>query len=379
MKIGVDTFGCDHGKSGLGSYLYSFVQNLPSASDFEFELFGSGIDKFTYLGDNSSLNYVEVSLPETLGAQRFWHTFQSKKFLKNCGYDLVIYPAAARMIPLKFQIPGICIVNDVPSSILKNCDSLWTKFYLKKSLSNADCIVASSNFIKKDLERIGINPKKIEVVYNGIDHALFYNSEDFNSDSEYVNIKPFAIKRPYIIYASRMQNKEKKHLELIKAFEIFKKKTNLPHRLVIAGSDGPSSDAIHKACLSSEYASDIFVTGYFPHADFARLYANASACVFPSVNEGVGLPVLEAMACGLPVACSSEGSLKEITGSNALFFNSSDPSQIACAIEKILLDSKLRNELKIAGLNWTKRFTWERTVSSILKIAEEIIKSKNQN
>lgn len=374
MKIGIDTFGCDHGKSGLGSYLYSFIQNLPESQNFEFELFGSEIDKFTYLGDNSSLKYKSVGIPDALNAERFWHTFCAKSFIKKNNYDAVIYPAAARMLPKKFNIPGICIVNDVVSSILKRKDDLWTNLFLKKSLSNVDCIIASSDFIKRDLLNCGIKTKRIEVIYNGLDHSLFYNTKEFDSEAEYVNIKPFAIKRPYIIYASRMQNEDKKHIELIKAFEIFKEKTKFPHRLVIAGSEGPFSDIIHRAAYSSNWASDIFITGYFPHENFPQLYANASACVFPSVNEGVGLPVLEAMATGLPVACSDEGALKEVTGGNALFFDSNNVEDIASCIEKIISDEVLREKLKNNGIDWTKRYTWEKTVSSVLKITEDFVK-----
>ena len=88
----------------------------------------------------------------------------------------------------------------------------------------------------------------------------------------------------------------------------------------------------------SEAASDIFITGYFPHENFPELYRNADACIFPSVNEGVGLSVLEAMVTGLPVACSNKGTLPEITGGKTLYFDSDNVQEMADVIEKIIVD-----------------------------------------
>ncbi|MCR5606946.1 MAG: glycosyltransferase family 4 protein, partial [Treponema sp.] len=186
------------------------------------------------------------------------------------------------------------------------------------------------------------------------------------------DIKPFAIKRPYIIYASSMLGDDKKHIELIEAFEKFKRKTNLPHKLVLSGSEGPSTSAIHQAIMKSEYASDILMTGYFPHESLPELYACAAACVFPSVCEGVGLPVLEAMSTGLPVTCSSSGALPEMAGDNALYFNSDDTDEMAACIERIITDEELRAKLIAGGLERAKDFSWEKTAEETLLLLRQV-------
>ena len=94
------------------------------------------------------------------------------------------------------------------------------------------------NIPLKDLISLGIQSEKIDVIYNGLDHSYFYPHTEL--EGETVNISPFSIKRPFFIYASRLSGPEKKHIELIKAFSMFKKKTGLPHRLVLAGSEGSS-------------------------------------------------------------------------------------------------------------------------------------------
>ena len=186
-------------------------------------------------------------------------------------------------------------------------------------------------------------------------------------------IKPFAIRRPYFLYASTMSSPLKRHVELIKAFEVFKRKTNLPHRLVLAGSEGQCSESIKKAAITSPYASDIFITGYFPHESFPALYAGSDGCLFPSEIEGVGLPVLEAMATGIPVACSKNGALQEIAGDKAILFDSSNIDDMAAAIEKIATDSKLRKKMIKEGIEWAKKFDWQQTADDTLEVLKSVI------
>lgn len=364
MKVGIDTFGCDHAQSGIGAYLYYFVSNLSQSENIDFELFGAEIDRYTY-GADKGLPFTAINIKDDIKAERFFHKHSISKFIKKNQYDAVLYPAAEKVIPTSFNNHiGIAVVNSLLSSCLKNEHHKY-RHQLKKGLSKVQIIIAPTEYIKKDLVECGIKGSKIKVVNNGIDHKLFFPMIDL--DDDFIEIKPFAIKRPYFIYSSRHSGPEKKHLELIEAFNIFKKNTGLPHRLVLAGSDGPYTEKIHEAAYSSEFASDIFCTGYFPQESYSRLYASAEACVFPSTNEGVGLPILEAMACGIPVLCSEAGALKEIGGTAALYFNSDNPQEIAEKMQKIIEDKQLKEKLISDGLNWSSKFAWDKTVEKTLK------------
>lgn len=373
MKFGIDTFGLDHGRSGLGSYLLSLIPFLPECDDVEYSLFGSEIDRYTYTS-KKAVPFNSVNVPDSLTAERLWHIFCANSFAKKMKYNAVLYTAGSRILPCSFKTPSVAVVNDIMSTLFEQKSDRWYSKQVKKGLFKADCIIASSKYIKKDLEKSGVKAKRIEVIYNGIDHSFFYPKEKVEGDDETVEINPFAIKKPYVIYASRMQNSGKKHIELIKAFTLFKEKTNSPLRLVIAGSgDSPYAQEVHKAAFLSSAASDIFITGYFPHENFPELYRNAQACIFPSVNEGAGLSVMEAMACGIPVACAKAGALPEVTGGNVLYFESDNIEEMADSIEKIVSDVSLRQKLITDGLSWTERITWERTANETLSVLKSLV------
>lgn len=372
MKIAIDTFGCDHAKSGWGSYLYYFIKNIPSDSKFKhsYELFGSEIDRYTYTSEVEK-TFQSVNIKDDLKTEQRWHRHWVDAFIRKNNYDLVIYPAVEKVIPGRFSTPSIAVMNSILSVVKKN-SSFKIRHQLQKGLENVQCIIAPSQYIKNDLIANKIDAEKIHVIYNGIDHKLFFPSSDI--DTEYVEIKPFAIKRPYFIYGSRLSGPEKKHIELIRAFNIFKKETDSPIRLVLAGNDGEWSDKIKKEAYESDYSSDIFITGYFPHESFSKLYAGATACIFPAVNEGVGLPILESMACGIPVLCSDSGALPEVGADAPIYFNSDDVNDIAQKMKQIVQDKKLYQEKVDAGLKRANHFNWDSTVINTISIAEELFK-----
>lgn len=370
MKIAIDTFGCDHGKSGLGSYLLNFVNNIPADCEHSIELFGSELDRYIYKSEVEK-TFASVSVPDKLKAEQKWHKRRINSFLLKKNYDVVVFPAVENVIPKKFKIKSIAVLNSIYSNTVRNLKH-GAKKQFKKGLNRVNYIIASSQYIKDDLVKNGFDEKKIHVVYNGIDHKVFFPVLD--TESEFVEIKPFAIKKPYFIYGSRLSGKEKKHIELIKAFNEFKKRTGAPHRLVLAGNDGEYSEEIKNAAYNSEYSSDIFITGFFPYESLPKLYTGATACIFPSVNEGVGLPILESMACGIPVLCSDQGALKEAGGDAPIYFNADDVSEISEKMELIVKDTELYKKKVDDCLSRANDFNWKSTVDETFRLIEELYK-----
>lgn len=373
MKLGIDTFGLNHARSGLGSYVFSFISNLPESEEFyeqnTIELFGLEIDRFTYTSGKRVL-FEGLKVSEDLKSEQYWHKTKFLKFIKKQKYDAVIFPLASNAFPKKSKIPVIVIVNTVFSSLVEEKSAKEKKEFIK-TLEKSKKIIAATRFIKSDLIKNGISEEKIVVLYNGLDHKIFY--PQIETDPEIADIKPFAIKKPYFIYPSRISGPNKKYIELIKAFELFKKRTNFPHRLVLAGSEDAYAEEIYKVVESSSVRSDVFFTGYFPHNDFPLLYASSEACIFPSIDEGVGLSVLEAMATGIPVLCTDKASLSEIDKNAYLNIEPDDTEQFALAIEKVVTDEKLRESLIKNGHEWSNMFSWEKTVLQTLDLVKSLL------
>lgn len=374
MKIGIDTFGCDHGRSGIGSYILSLVRNL-GKTDAVVELFGPELDRYTYSSGLENVSYTGVSVADSLLAERVWHVMSLPSFAKKHDYSAILYPSGTKLLPLKFTVPSVVVIQDILSDVYQNSDDGFINSLLRSQLKRVDRIIAASAYIRNDLVTLKIPEDKIQVIYNGIDTNLFFPRT--NSNTEAVLIHPFSIRRPYIIYASRVAYPVKCHVELIRGFELFKKKTGAPHRLVLAGADGMNAEMVHREVLNSPVASDILLTGYFPHQNLPELYSASDACIFPSSVEGVGLPVLEAMACGIPVACAHAGALPEIAGDAALFFDQNSPEEIADAIGKLVRDGtganeSGRNDLVSRGLEWVKKFSWSTCARETLDTVERV-------
>ena len=365
MKVGVDTFGCDHGNSWIGIYIKSVINCLKDDESVEFEFFGLEDDKYNFNSDNN-FGFCPVYIPEKSKSPFIWHVSSFNAFCKKQQYDAVIVPSALEFIPIYSSVPIIAIVNDVISDEYRGM-SFIKRFVIKNGLKNATKVVVPSQFVKKDLKSLRIKQKKIVVIHNGIDHSLFFPRNEKADD--FVEINPFSIPKPYFIYVSKMSSPLKRHCELVRAFTKFRNSSGFKHRLVFAGNEGAFSQKVQDEVAESPFATDIYMTGNFPHEDFPRLYADSDGCVFPAEDEGVGLPVLEAMATGVPVACSKSGALPEIAGENVIFFDSSNPDDIAEKLE--LLAKKEKINIK-SELSWVKRFDWTKTAKELVEIIKEI-------
>lgn len=374
MRIGIDTFGCEHRQSGAGSYLYSLIKSLPETENDEIELFGVETDRFVYDFSKSSFSFLGLNIPDSLFAVQLWHTLFLNCFIKRQKYDVVLYPASLQNMPVSLSTPSVLVINDLLSEVLKKNKGFFFKHRLKKVLLRSSKIIVPSQYVKKELAAFGVPSELIEIVHNGVDHSLFFPRKIENNEA--VLIQPFSIKRPYLIYPSRIQHPEKKHVELIKAFNLFKKRTGLPHKLVLAGSEGQNADAVHKAVLDSPYASDIILTGYFPHKNLPELFSCADACVIPSICESAALTVLESMSCGIPVLCSNAGGLSEVAGPAPIYFDSDNIEEIADDIEKIISDSELRDKIVAESTEWVKRFSWDKTAARTLEVLHNAAENK---
>ncbi|MDR2953165.1 MAG: glycosyltransferase family 4 protein [Treponema sp.] len=373
MKIGVDTFACDGGMSGVGMYLTQFLKRVPPSQALV-ELFGWEYDRFAYSEVAPAYEFFPQCSVNGRTANSLWHLFKYPQFASARNYDACFFPAAHKSPPYKSPCPSIGVVHDMAAywGTRKTRAHLGAlvRMVLPNSLRRLDRIIAVSGWVKQELvERARVKENRIEVVPNGIDHSAFYPRQ--RNEESVLLIQPFSFKRPYVLCVSRIEHPVKNHVRLIEAFGIFKERTKFPHRLVLAGGDSGNAAKVKEAAAASPWRSDIFFTGYFPLKSLPELYAGADFAIFPSMYEGFGMGVVEAMSCGVPVLCARAASLPETAEHAALYFDTMDAEDMADRMVTVSTDLQLYNECRRLGLERAKAFSWDRCVERTLQIIYE--------
>jgi glycosyltransferase involved in cell wall biosynthesis len=159
---------------------------------------------------------------------------------------------------------------------------------------------------------------------------------------------------------------------LIVAYDLFRHRLKTRHKLVLAGSSELSAD-VGAAAARSQFRDDIVVTGYLSRPDLAHVFRHADVLIFPSLYEGFGLPPLESMASGVPVAMSRAASLPEVGGDAAIYFDPYDVEGMCDALGQLISDGLLRSQCIQRGLKRARGFTWRRCAVSTLELYEQFI------
>lgn len=259
--------------------------------------------------------------------------------------------------------------------IMYKLKNLGYKITIWLAVKRAKKIIAVSRFTKNDIvENFKINPDKVAVTYEGI--ADFNKDKKENNNNDKETLLGYNISSPYLLYVGNAY--PHKNLDgLIKALHKIKEK--IPQiKLVLVGKEDYFYDQIKKGAAdlglwkNNNPDSPVIFPGYIPDADLKIIYRNAIAYVFPSFYEGFGLPPLEAMADGCPVASSNKASMPEILGEAASYFNPEDEDEMVVAIVRVALDERLREELRRQGYQQIKKFNWSDCAKKTLAIYDEI-------
>jgi glycosyltransferase involved in cell wall biosynthesis len=236
---------------------------------------------------------------------------------------------------------------------------MFADFAVKK----ADKLIAVSESTKRDILKWypGIQESKIKVIYHGFDDGLFRNA----IADEHV-LHQYRIKsKQYLLYVGAIQPR-KNIMILLDAFTEARK-NNPDMKLVLAGEKAWLWKETLEAIENHPFKNDIIVTGKVSFLVLATLYASAKMFIFPSLYEGFGIPVLEAMAAGVPVVCSNNSSLPEVGGDAVLYFESSDAIALANHIESLWRDDALCQTMIAKGFENIKKFSWDKCAKETLE------------
>lgn len=378
LKIGYPTFGCDSGRSGIGRYAIELLRELATFKDeLQIDVVGHADEKSIF-AENLDVGWLSVSdffrapLKNIL-----WHQFNLLRLARKRGWDALFLPAGNRRLPYFSNVATIGVVHDFSALHVANKYDQNRMFYISRVLPvlmrKLDAVVTISESSRADIMHFaGVDEKKITIIHHGVDHKRYFPA-DKTSSLEQIN-RQFGFSGPYILYISRIEHPGKNHVNLIRAFEMLKRQENLPYKLVLAGSDWDRAAEVHALAEQSEFRDQIVFTGFAKNEDLPRLVNGCDMFVFPSMYEGFGMPILEAMACRVAVACSDVSSMPEVAGNAAELFAPEDPVSIKAAMKKILADATHRAALQAAGHARAQNFTWHNTARqtfSVIKTAFE--------
>ncbi len=290
----------------------------------------------------------------------FWTYFKLPREIKKDKPDVLFMPIQATPFFRKPKnIKLVVTVHDLAFLLFPKHftfkDRFLLNFHTKRAVQMADKIIAPSEATKKDIIKFyKVDESKIEVIYHGVEtrHCLVSTTTN----------------KSYILFVGSIQPR-KNISRLIEAFEILKnRRDEAVPRLYIAGAKGWLSDEIYGKAKESKFSEEIIFKGSVSDNELDSLYKNASIFVMPSLYEGFGLPVLEAMSYGIPCVVSDNSSLREIAGDGALLVDAYNPNDIAEKINVLLGDKELRKNLSEKGIENAKRFSWIESAEKTLKV-----------
>jgi glycosyltransferase involved in cell wall biosynthesis len=243
------------------------------------------------------------------------------------------------------------------------------------SARRADHICAISEFTRRTvIDKLGIPPEKVTAVLLAADPMFTPRSAEAGADARVLGsygLEPGA----YLFFPAHTWH-HKNHRAAIDALRVLRDRHGTVRMLVCTGGAREAQPAIEAHIVKSGLGGQVRFLGYCPARELPSFYRGAAGLLFPSLFEGFGMPVLEAMASGCPVVCSNTTSLPEIAGDAALLVDPNDPEALAAAVHQVLTDPDLREQLIARGLQRATAFSWKRhtveTVAVLSKVHEQI-------
>ncbi len=268
-----------------------------------------------------------------------------------------VYHATEHLLP-RLSTPTVLTVHDLIFERYPEHHTQRNRLYLRAAMPlfvrAASAIIAVSRHTRNDLvELYGADPRKIHVVYEGVDAR--FRPADAGEIRRVAD--QYSPERPYLLMVGTLEPR-KNHAAALRALARLKA-WGWPHRLLLVGGQGWLFEPIRRQIEAEGLAGDVHFAGYVPDADLPPLYSGAAAVLVPSLYEGFGFPVLEAMACGAPVVCSNASSLPEVAGGAALLAGVEDDLGLAHAVQLLLSQPAVAKVLGEMGQRQAGRYRWD--------------------
>jgi glycosyltransferase involved in cell wall biosynthesis len=310
----------------------------------------------------------------------YWSQFLLPARLRQDKADAVL--SVSCEAPPSLGVPSVALVHDLTPLRVPGSTSLRYRVLFETSLQmlrGVSAIVTGSAHTRDDICRSRLNHgKPVHVIPHGTRFGLWADAVNGESEQKaraQLEAQGLQPGMPYILYVGGFMRHKRVPL-LVSAFRQLS--AEFAHRLVLVGW-GPewSLRELARAVSAAALPDRISVFSGLPESALAYLYRGCELFVYPSQYEGFGLPVLEAMACGAPVVCSSSSSLPEVAGDAAIYFSPGSEAELVTAMRVILSDSKLRAALVEKGKRRAREFTWDRAAAAYYELLSELVASRH--
>ncbi len=371
MKIGIDGNEANIAdRVGSGMYAYQVLKHLYELDTWnEYTIYLKHAPIRDMPNERKNWKYV------VLGPEKLWTQFALplRLFIDGRKLDVFFSPGhyAPRFCPCKTVISVLDTAYLRFPEYFKKSDLMQLKSWSKYSIKKAAHVLTISESSKQDIVKFyGTDPNKVTVTYLGFDTETFKPVE--NEEKIKKILDKYGFKRPYILYLGTLQPR-KNIVRLIQAFKDLitqESYTQLGLKLVIVGKKGWLYQEIFAEVKKLQLEDVVVFTGYITDDEKPAILSGALLYTLPSLYEGFGIPVLEAMACGTPVVVSRISSLPEVVGEYGVLVDPYNVKSISGGLKLLVKDVDLREQLKKNGLQWVKQFDWMHTARTTLAVLE---------
>jgi len=373
MKIGINARQIQNRHTGPENYMLNLILNLKRIDkNNEYVLFFGKDRPVPEAILNAGFDYDISRMPTHNQLLKIlWAHLYLPNRIRAHRIDLFHEPSF--VAPVFKRCPMVTTVYDIAHLYFPFCYTRRTRAYLNRllprSIRQSDLLIAISESTKNDIiDHFGIPPEKVHVVHGGVDPV--YRTIEDEERLEEVR-KAYRIKGDFILTVGGITPR-KNLIRLIRAFKMLRDDRKIDCQLVIVGKKGWLYEGVFKEAAASGLEDSIIFCDYIPKDHLLYLYNAAAVFAYPSLYEGFGLPILEAMACGCPVVASNRSSMPEVCGKAALLIDPEDVEGLSEALFKAVTDSPLREDLIKEGYKQVEKFSWERAADKTLAVYKRL-------
>jgi glycosyltransferase involved in cell wall biosynthesis len=369
-------------KHGMDRVALELIRNLQMIdTKNEYFIFVKPDQDTTVIRNTENFKIVEIPG----GPYPWWEQFKLPRIAKLHNCDIL--HCTSNTAPYSKKIPLITTLHDIiymEGSLLKlllNKASLYQKFgnlyrriIVSKVVQNSRRLITVSNFEKENITNFfKLKNKEIQAVHNGINKTF---TKIIDADHKAKVKAKYELPEKYMLHIANKDPRKNTKKVLI-AFNEFLKTATANHQLLMIGCNKADLKKMLNEINAIHLYKRIILTGYVSDEDLPVMYQLAELFLFPSLREGFGIPIIEAMSCGVPVITSNTSSMPEVAGNAAHLIDPNKPEDICRGMLKIVFNENYKKELIQKGLKRSKQFSWNKMASQVLEQYKQLYKEIN--